>query len=68
MDIPALQASPAADAAVSEITRYGLERNVVELNEFEARWNLADKEGHERMDAILGAAAGHRLTYQDLTA
>ena len=38
------------------------------LNEFEARWNLADKEGHERMDAILGAAAGHRLTYQDLTA
>ena len=31
MDIPALQASPAADAAVGEIVRYGLERNVVEL-------------------------------------
>ena len=31
MDIPALQASPAADAAVSEIVQYGLERNVVEL-------------------------------------
>ena len=34
MDITALQASPAADAAVSEITRYGLERNVVELDAY----------------------------------
>ena len=31
MDITALQASPNADAAVSEILRYGLERNVMEL-------------------------------------
>ena len=31
MDITALQKSPAADAAVGEIVRYGLERNVVEL-------------------------------------
>ena len=31
MDITALQASPNADAAVGEIARYGLERNVVEL-------------------------------------
>ena len=34
MDITALHASPAADAAVSEITRYGLERNVVELDAY----------------------------------
>ena len=34
MDITAVQASPAADAAVSEITRYGLERNVVELDAY----------------------------------
>ena len=31
MDITALQASPNADAAVGEIARYGLERNIVEL-------------------------------------
>ena len=31
MDITALQSSPNADAAVAEIVRYGLERNVVEL-------------------------------------
>ncbi len=31
MDIAALQCSPAADAAVGEIRRYGLESNVVEL-------------------------------------
>ena len=31
MDITALQSSPAADAAVGEIARYGLERNIVEL-------------------------------------
>ena len=34
MDITALQASPAADAAVSEITRYGLQQNVVELDAY----------------------------------
>ena len=34
MDITALHASPAADAAVSEITRYGLEHNVVELDAY----------------------------------
>ena len=34
MDITAVQASPAADAAVGEITRYGLERNVVELDAY----------------------------------
>ncbi len=34
MDIAALQASPAADAAVGEIARYGLQQNVVELDAY----------------------------------
>ena len=38
------------------------------LNEFEARWNLDGLSGGERMDALLGHAAGRRLTYRELVA
>ena len=36
------------------------------LHEFSARWNMMKMSGAERVDAILGAASGIRLTYQEL--
>lgn len=36
------------------------------LAEFEARWNMGQIEGERRMDALLGHASGHRLTYEGL--
>ena len=36
------------------------------VNEFECRWNLSDLEGGQRLDALLGASSGLRLTYEEL--
>ncbi len=36
------------------------------LNEFEVRWNMRGQPEGLRMDAILAAVAGRRLTYQEL--
>ncbi len=38
------------------------------LGEFEARWNMFQKEGDERMDSVLESAVGCRLTYEKLIA
>lgn len=38
------------------------------LAEFETRWNMGKLDESERLDAILGAVAGLRLTYEKLTA
>ncbi len=38
------------------------------LHEFSARWNMMHLTSGERLDAILGSAAGTRLTYQELIA
>ena len=37
------------------------------LDEFQARWNLDSLDGGNRMDVILGAVSGLRLTYERLT-
>ena len=37
------------------------------LAEFEARWGLADLEGGERLDTLLGYTPGLRLTYAEAT-
>ncbi len=36
------------------------------LAEFEARWNMGQLEGNGRLDKVLKAASGHRLTYEGL--
>lgn len=36
------------------------------LGEFETRWNMADLDGNQRMDKLLGHVSGNRLTYQEL--
>ena len=38
------------------------------LAEFEARWNMGQLEGNGRLDKVLKATSGHRLTYEGLTA
>ena len=38
------------------------------VDEFEARWNMAGLNGAGRVNRLLGAAPGLRLTYKDLTA
>jgi transposase-like protein len=38
------------------------------LAEFETRWNMSDADEDERMDSVLGSAAGSRLTYKALIA
>ena len=37
------------------------------LSEFEARWNMGRMSGTERVNSVLAAASGHRLTYCELT-
>ena len=38
------------------------------LNEFTARYNFGQKSGAARVDAVLAAASGCRLTYAELIA
>ena len=37
------------------------------LDEFQARWNLGSLDSGQRLDTILGAVSGLRLTYERLT-